>query len=214
LEFQRRIALHGPELAIEETVQNVRALDRAIAWTEHVTIGPPFVEHGVTQLLAPATRSYSLDTKEEFLWPKAPVAGGSEKDLRTYTDAEASGGFTTHLMDPQRERAFFLAYSPKSKVLFGYVWNRADFPWLGMWEENRSRKQPPWNGETITWGLEFGVSPLPESRRTMIHRNNMFGVPTYRWAPARTPLRVRYHAFIKTAERLPETLDEVGLKLE
>ncbi len=81
-----------------------------------------------------------------------------------------------------QDRAFFFAFSPRSSVLFGYVWNRADFPWLGIWEENHSRKQPPWNGETLTRGLEFGASPIPESRRKMIGRNNLFGVPAYRWA--------------------------------
>ena len=210
LEFERSIELNGNVLAIEETVRNTRALDRPIAWTEHVTLSPPFVEHGSTQLRAPGTKAYSLDTETEFFWPQAPLRGGGHRDLRTYTDAAASGGFSTHLMDAHRERAYFFAFSPKSKVLFGYVWNRADFPWLGMWEENRSRKQPPWNGETITWGLEFGASPLPESRRKMIDRNNLFGVPSYRWAPAHTQLTARYHAFITTADAIPETLEDLN----
>jgi hypothetical protein len=93
--------------------------------------------------------------------------------------------------------------------VFGYVWNRADFPWLGIWDENHSRKQPPWNGVTMTRGMEFGASPFPEPRRKMIDRNGLFGVPGYRWIPARTKVRVAYYAFIATAESIPETLEEL-----
>ncbi len=209
LQFSRTIALHGNVLTIAESVENRRALDRPIAWTEHVTLGPPFLERGSTAFRAPVAKSYSLDADAEFAWPTAPHNG----DLRVYTGAPESGGFTTHLMDPQRERAFFLAYSPASKVLLGYVWKRADFPWLGIWRENRSRKQPPWNGETLTQGMEFGASPLPESRRAMIDRKNMFDAPGYRWAPAQSVLRVRYHAFVATADRIPERLEDLPIAL-
>ena len=97
-----------------------------------------------------------------------------------------------------------MAWSPKSKVLIGYVWKTADFPWLGIWEENRCRTSPPWNGKTITRGMEFGVSPMPEPRRQMIERGSLFGVPGYRWIPARKTIRVEYRSFVTTAERIPE----------
>jgi hypothetical protein len=107
-------------------------------------------------------------------------------------------------MDPAREQAYFLAWSPTSKVLFGYVWRRADFPWLGMWDENYSRPAPPWGSRTLTRGLEFGVSPMAESRRSMIERHSLFDTPTYRWLPARSRLEASYSAFIRTADAIPE----------
>jgi hypothetical protein len=213
LHFERRIELRGNVIHIGETVINTSALDRPIAWTQHATLGPPFVERGSTQFRAPGTRSYSLDTGTEFFWPMAPRKDGGEEDLRVYTNAPVSGGFTTHLMDPQLDDAFFFAFSPRSRVLFGYVWKRSDFPWLGMWEENRSRLQPPWNGETIVKGMEFGASPLPESRRKMIERNTMFGAPCYRWAPALVPLCVEYYAFITTAKSIPENLEQLEIEI-
>ena len=95
-------------------------------------------------------------------------------------------------MDPALADAFFVAFSPRARLAFGYVWRTADFPWMGIWEENHSRTQPPWNGGTLTRGMEFGVSPMPESRRAMIDRGRLFGVPTYRWIPARTRVAVEY----------------------
>ena len=63
---------------------------------------------------------------------------------------------------------------------------------MGIWEENHSRTAPPWNGRTVTRGLEFGVSPMPETRRQMIDRGRLFDVPTYRWIPARASVSVEY----------------------
>lgn len=216
LRFARRISFAAPTVVrIVEEVENLAALDRAIAWTEHVTLGAPFVAPGVTQFRAPATRSKVIEsdftggkgymrTGAEFDWPLVPHRQGGTVDLRTFVDLPVSGAFSTHLMDPRRAEAFFLAWSPKSKVLIGYVWQRADFPWLGIWEENRCRTAPPWNGQTITRGLEFGVSPMPETRRQMIERGRLFGVPAYRWLPARQTLRAEYRAFVTTAEAIPD----------
>ena len=57
---------------------------------------------------------------------------------------------------------------------------------MGIWEENFSRTHAPWNGQTLTRGMEFGVSPMAESRRQMVDRGRLFGVPAYRWLPAKS----------------------------
>jgi hypothetical protein len=54
--------------------------------------------------------------------------------------------------------------------------------------------------------MEFGVSPFVESRRAMVARNNLFGVPTFRWIPAKTKIEVHYRAFVRTAESMPESV--------
>jgi hypothetical protein len=216
LRFQRKISFAAATVVqMEEEVENLSALDRPIAWTQHVTLGPPFVEPGATQFRASATNSKVIEsdftagkgymkTGAEFHWPHVPRTNGGTVDLRTYIDLPVSGGFTTHLMDPSRAQAFFLAWSPKSKVLVGYVWQREDFPWLGIWEENHCRTFGPWNGHTVTRGMEFGVSPMPESRRQMIQRGSLFGFPGYRWIPARKTVQVKYRAFVTTADSIPE----------
>ena len=65
----------------------------------------------------------------------------------------------------------------------------------------------PWNGETLTRGMEFGVSPMPESRQTMVDRGRLFDVPTYRWLPANGRIEVEYYAIIQRAESIPEVLE-------
>ena len=212
IERELRLQPDSPVIRFSETVENLSGTDRPIAWTEHVTVGPPFLEKGVTRFCLTATRSktfegefgdtYQIDT--EFDWPYAPRQGGGTIDLRTFTDAPSSSGLTTHLMDPRRLQAYFVAWSPRSKLAFGYVWNRSDFPWLGIWEENYWRQAPPWSGKTLTRGMEFGVSPMPQTRRRMIGREPLFGVPGYRWIPARSRVRVDYCAFLTHAEKPPD----------
>jgi hypothetical protein len=183
LQLERHIALAGRVVEVVEAVENESATDRPIAWTEHVTLGPPFLEKGATQFRAPVAKSEVLQE--------------GVGDLQLYTDAPVSGGFTTHLMDPSRDTAYFVAWSPRSQVALGYVWRRADFPWLGVWEENYGRMSAPWNGRALTRGMEFGASPMPETRRQMIERGSLFGVPAFRWIPARTRVEVRYSAAIQ-----------------
>ncbi|MCC6391642.1 MAG: hypothetical protein IT167_13670 [Bryobacterales bacterium] len=215
IEFERRIHLEGSIAIIEETARNLTSIDKPTAWTQHVTLGPPFLEKGKTLFRLPATRSrvYEQDFGGEFGryvagmdfdWPMVPLKQGGSLDLRILPDAKASSGFTTQLMDPRREQAFFLAWSPSSKALTGYVWRRTDFPWLGIWEENFAREQEPWNSRTLTRGMEFGVSPMPETRRQMIERPMLFGVPGYRWLPAKGEATVTYCAFVTIADAIPD----------
>ena len=203
LAFVRRLRMDGAGIHIQESVENATTLDRPIAWTEHVTLGPPFLEKGSTRFRATATKSRTLEGLD-FDWPRLPKADGSREDLQVFTDAPSSGGFTTHLMDPARDDAWFMAWSPSAKVVLGYVWRRQDFPWLGIWEENYSRQTPPWNGRTLTRGMEFGASPFPEPRRQMIDRGSLFSAPGYRWIPALTTVTVEYTAFLDAADAIPE----------
>jgi hypothetical protein len=209
LQFERHVQLDGKRVHFTETVENVSILDRPIAWTQHVTLGPPFLEKGATQFRAPGTKARSLGNAPDFDWPFKPQEAGGREDLRVFTKAPSSSGFDTVLMDQASDHAFFFAFSASSKVLFGYVWNRADFPWLGIWDENLQREHAPWNRRTLTRGMEFSASPFPESRRQMIDRNSLFGVPGYRWIPARAKVHVDYWAFITAANSIPESLEEL-----
>src|SRR5579864_8907101 len=222
LRFERQIRIGGERaIEISETIESLSAADRPIAWTEHATLGPPFLERGRTEFRASATRSKVFegdfgqkDTYQklgaEFDWPNVPRIDRGYADLRVYNSAPSSAAFTTHLMDPHRQHANFVAFSPTHKLAFGYVWPRADFPWLGIWEENHSRLTPPWNGKTMTRGMEFGASPMPEPRRKMIERGGLFGVPGFRWIPAKTTVHVRYWAMLAPAERVPEAITWSG----
>jgi hypothetical protein len=217
LQIDRWLVLRGRVLTIREAVENLTGCDRPIGWTQHVTLGPPFLEKGVTEFRVSATRSLvfeqvfgahdELAAGRVFDWPLAPRTDGGTSDLRRYTHVPHSTAYTAHLMDPARDAAFFVAFAPAARLAFGYIWKRRDFPWLGIWQENHSRTHAPWNGATLTCGMEFGVSPMPESRRAMIDRGRLFDVPTYRWIPAKSRVEVEYRAVIREADAVPERLE-------
>jgi len=216
LEFARAIRLEGERVRFFETVENLTATDRLIAYTHHVTLGPPFVVPGITEYRIPATRSMSyphdfagpsgsLQVGASFDWPIAPSRDGNGTvDLRRLRDVPAASAYSAHLLDPSLDRAWLAAWSPESSLLFGYEWSRSDFPWVGLWEENRSRTTPPWNGQTLTRGMEFGASPFPESRRAMTERRELFGTPAGRWLPAKGRIAVEYSAFVRIADAIPD----------
>jgi hypothetical protein len=207
LDFEREIELAGGGvLKIRETVTNLTGMDRPLAWTQHVTLGPPFLEPGVTKLDINAPRSmvFPGDFGEAqpykpgalFEWPLAPNKDGSTTDLRIQSTAERSAGVTCHAV----EDGSFEAFHPPTRLLFGYSWKRADFPWVSLWEENRSRTFAPWNGNAVTRGIEFGVSPFAEGRRAMVERGSLLGVPTYRWLGAGESVTVDYTAFARIVD--------------
>lgn len=218
LRFQREISLRGGGVvAIRESVTNLTGIDRPIAWTQHVTLGPPFIEPGVTRLhIPPADRSMVFPTDLSpdqayrpgalFEWPWVPRKDGTKSDLSVFPGAERSAGVTCHLVNEDRDEAFFMGWHPGTRVLCGYAWRRTDFPWISLWEENRSRTAPPWNGNTITRGVEFGVSPFAEGRRAIIDRGSLFGTRTYRWLPANGTLTVDYRAFVRQSDDAPREL--------
>lgn len=216
LHFERRLELpaDADTIIITETVTNMSSADRPIGWTQHVSLGAPFVEPGRTVFQCNATRSKVIEVDftggkgymevgAEFLWPMVPNQAGGLTDMRTYVNLPESAAFSAHLMNPAEETAWFTAWNPEMKVACGYRWKRSDFPWLGIWEENRARTHAPWNGQAITRGMEFGVSPFPETRRKMIERNGLFGVPGYRWIPAKQSVRVSYEAWCRPSASAP-----------
>jgi hypothetical protein len=169
---------------------------------EHVTFGPPFVERGVTTFDMPATRGHTfpgafsdaqrLRSDVAFTWPRGPGRRGPV-DLRTIGRTPArSSDFTTQLMNPAADHAWFGVVNPKLCLAVLYVWRRSDFPWLGNWEESYARKTPPWAGRSLTRGMEFANTPFPVGLRKAVDRRIFHGLPTFRWLPARSTLEMEF----------------------
>lgn len=207
IHVERSLVLKKGEkvLRVEESVTNKGSFDRPFGWCQHVTMGAPFVERGVTLFDTPAMRSstppfdfsdtmrYKKDV--EFRWPYAP---GSHKETviaRVAADEEASSDYTTQLMDTNMEYGYFTAANPKKGLMMGYVWDREKFPWLDNWEENKGRTHKPWNGKEITRGMEFSTTPWTFTRRQTILQGEFFNTPTYKWIEAGETITTRYAAF-------------------
>ena len=203
IRFSRKLTLapRNPVIYCEEQAVNLSPYDRPISWNEHVTFGPPFLEAGVTWFDMPATRAkvcpasysprFSLQPDAEFTWPNAPTKERRRINLRT-TPARRFGHYTAQLLNPELEIAFIAACNPRQKLLVVYAFQRADFPWVGNWEERYNRTAAPWRGKTFCRGLEFSTTPFAIPRRQTIEQGPLFGEPTYRWLPAKSKAQVRF----------------------
>ena len=189
IDFRRTISLDraSPIIYCEEQATNLSVYDRPISWNEHVTFGPPFLECGTTVFDMPATRSkvcppnYSersfLQPDAEFIWPNAPTKQGGATNLRTIPD-QRFGHYTAQLLDPALEIVFISACNPAQKFLVVYVFRRADFPWVGNWEERNNRIEPPWKSRAFCRGIEFSTTPFAIPRRDTIDQGLLFGERT------------------------------------
>jgi len=203
IRFSRKLTLDrtNPIIYCAEEALNLSPYDRPISWNEHVTFGPPFLEAGITWFDMPATRArvcpasyssrFSLQPDAKFTWPNAPTRNRKRTNLRTMPK-QRFGHYTAQLLNPELEIAFIAACNPRLKLLVVYAFRRADFPWVGNWEERHNRTQPPWFGKTFCRGLEFSTTPFAIPRRETIEQGPLFGEPTYRWLPARSKVQVRF----------------------
>jgi hypothetical protein len=218
ISFCRKLTLDrvNPVIYCEEEAINLSSYDRPISWNEHVTFGPPFLEEETTWFDMPATRAkvcpasysprFSLQPDAEFAWPEAPTGDRKQLDLRT-TPAQRFGHYTAQLLDSHLKIGFIAACNPRLKLLVVYAFRRADFPWVGNWEERYSRTSAPWRGKTFCRGLEFSSTPFSIPRRETIEQGPLFGESTYRWLPAKSKAQVR---FLILLFAVPETFSGVA----
>lgn len=179
---------------VRETIENLARRDVPFTICQHVTFGPPFVEPNITAFDASATKGHTFPAKfgspqrlkidKDYHWPHGPGANGKKVNLR-FMGKGRSGDFHANLMDLKKEHAWFSAANPRLGLMVAYVWRRADYPWLGVWEESYARKQSPWNGKTLARGMEFANTPFPLGLRKSVDLGTFQGQRAYAWLPAR-----------------------------
>jgi len=178
---------------VRETIKNLARRDVPFTICQHVTFGPPFLEPDVTVFDMPATRGRTfpaefsnlqrLKMNEKYKWPKGPGQKGTV-NLR-FMSKGRYGDYHANLMNPARENAWFSAVNPRLGLMVAYVWQRADYPWVGVWEESCARKEPPWNGGTLARGREVAKTPFPIGLRKSVDLGTFQGRRAYAWLPAR-----------------------------
>jgi hypothetical protein len=207
--FEREMEIRRAESVVylRETVRNERKADHFFNWTQHVTLAPPFLSPGESRVALPGTKSMTFPHGYDegkallrpgalFRWPKAPARGGKTVDLTRPFARRGLGFVVSVLIDPKREVGFIAGINARCGLVIAYCFNRQDFPWVAVWEENRAIAAPPWNCRTRARGLEFGTNPIPVPRREAFAMGNLFGVPTLGYVPARAQKTVNYLALL------------------
>jgi hypothetical protein len=204
---------------VESQLENLLGFDRPVNWAEHATIGSPFLEPGVTVVDVSGSRSQTrpytstrsgdveqrLTSGQDFTWPLAPGLNGKTIDLR---QTPADPHFLDHaatLLDRRRELEWVTAINPKKHLIIGYVFRRADYPWLQHWGY-----YPP--TRKMARGMEFGTQPYDVPRREAISTGSMFETPTYRWLPAKSKVSTRFLIFYAHTPDGFNKVDDVSMQ--
>jgi hypothetical protein len=196
-------------------LESALSVDRPISWAEHATIGPPFLEKGKVVIDMPATncrvRPYKpggipgrLAYGKDFTWPMAPLSGGGEADIRGIPTDHNWLDLASCEMDPTRKLAFVTALHTEKHLLFGYVFRRDDYPWVMNWMNftgnNRAAR-----------GMEFSSQPFDISHADTVSMSPLFGVPAFRWLPARSAIETHFLLFYASAPEDFTKIDDVTL---
>jgi hypothetical protein len=108
-------------------------------------------------------------------------------------------------MDPRRRLAFVTALNLEKHLLFGYVFRRADYPWVMSWMNFTG-------DERMARGMEFSTQPFDVGHRETVAMGPMFGTPTLRWLPARSTIETRYLIFYTRVPTEFTRIDDVRLE--
>ena len=189
-----------------ETVVNEKKADHFFHWTQHVTLSPPFLGYDTSRIAISATRGRThpagyggndlLAAGRNFHWPFAPSQSGGSIDLTRPFARQGLGFLVSLMLNPRRQVQFITALNLPDRLLLGYCFRRADFPWVAIWEENQARTAAPWNGRCQTRGLEFGSTPSPVTRREAFAVSPLFDTPTFSIVPAKGKTTAHYVSFL------------------
>lgn len=212
-----------PESHLVEIVTEVRSVvdrDQPYTMSEHGSVGAPFLEKGVTifDLSADEGRTFPrvfgpqqrLKVDTPFVWPDGPGVRGETVDLRRIDRAcRRNSDFTTQHMDPARADAWASAVNPRLGVMLAYHWRRADFPWVGNWEENLCRTAAPWNGRTLARGIELANTPFPQPLEQAVALGRLHGERTYGWLPARGSVKTAFRMALLPVDRRVQGVSDI-----
>jgi len=219
LQFVREIELRAGEsfARIRETVTNQREAENFFQWMQCATFGEPLLTPKVSILSIPGFRGQTaegsfdghdlLAKNQQFRWPVAASVHGGSCDLRQAFHQEGRGYEAAVLLDTTRDRAFIAIFNPELRIGAGYSFPRENFPWIALWEDNRTRTTNPWNGMTRARGIEFGTSPFPTGLAPTIFDGPLFETRTLTSLDAGASVAVDYRLF---AAEIPPAWEAIG----
>jgi hypothetical protein len=207
---------------VDSRLENLLGFDRPVNWAEHATVGAPFLEPGSSVVdlsgVRSQTRPYTIDqagaknpaerrlaSGKDFTWPMAPDLYGKLIDLRQIPDNPHYMDHATTVLDPSRKLEWVTLLNFSKGLIYGYVFRRADYPWIQYWGYYPAVTQ-------VVRGMEFGTQPYDVPRREAITMGSMFETPSYRWLPAKSKIESHFLLFYARIPGGFRKVDDVRLE--
>jgi len=205
MKVSRRIELQkdGQSFLMTETATNTANLDRVYNFTQHPTIGAPFLSPS-TLIDCNATLGFDQRAdftnleKSEFTFPEGQLTDGYA-DLRKVNDDR--GYVSTHIFNDTSKIGWVTATNPDQKLVLGYIFLTKEYPWLNLWHWKKDRAP-------YAHGLEFGTTGLGQPYKTLIDNCVTFhGRKSYEWIETGQSITKKYICFLI---EVPENFAGVG----
>jgi hypothetical protein len=219
-------------IKVTEKLKNLVGTDRAMGRSQHVTLGSEMLEGGCKfSTNCDRGLTWPEDNGEDSFWAVGaefdvsagvPRKDGGVDDWGSYPRCPVNSDLLTMRVDPSQVHGYMIAQRPgqdgAKAATFGYVWERAVFPWMMTWEENKARAQAPWSNRTLTRGLEFGSYALAMGRRYNVEKGKLFDTPTFEWLDAYEEKETHFWITLQATETAgagagAPTLEQLGMPL-
>jgi len=208
-----------PTVKVTETIRNLVGFQRALGRAEHVTFGTAWLRSGKVRFTANVDKGHTwpdelspdcpYKSDVDFDYPNIPSSrgDGSMVDWRQYPQAARSEGLCTMRVKPSEERGWLVGENTVKGLALAYVWQREHFPWLMNWEENNARQDKPWDGRTVTRGLEFSSYAFPTSRERNVAMGKLHDTPCFEWLDAHEARATVFYFSLQRTEASEEPIE-------
>lgn len=209
--IEREIILeeNSPVFHVSEKVYNNSTVGRISNMVQHPTLGPPFLNsrtlintnagQGFLQKL-----SYPDPSKFSYRWPEGIAdSTGTSLDLRK---SDGSVNYvSTHIFDDSVKYGWITAYSPEHSLVYGFIWETAEYPWLNVWHFSQ-------DGSPLAKGLEFGTAGIGRSYQDLLATDTRFrGHNSFEYHDAGELKKKNYICFLILVDQDFENVSQLSI---
>lgn len=190
LSVKRSVRLEGATAVVTEAVTNDSPLGRVYNMVQHPTIAPPFLDETVV-VDANARQGFMQSSpmpNPEYptvVWPQA-LKDAMPVNLRLLKD-DPLPNVVSYVIDD--EFGWVTALHPEKRLVVGYVWKTAEYPWLNLWRDVAG-------GKPAARGLEFGTTGLHQPYPVLTKKGRIFGRPLVAFIDATETQARSYQVFL------------------
>ena len=207
LRFSREIRLRqGESVAyLTETVLNEKKADHFFHWTQHVTLGPPFLgtrhqqhrhfRHARANRRGRLRRERVAGLRTRFSLAFSSGEVGRKHRPHAPLRPAGTGIIVTVLLNPRREVQYIAALNEPQRLLMGYCLAQG-LPLGGDLGGEPVARRAAVECTLPDARARVRLQPFPIPRREAFAVSPLFGAPTFSIVPAKAKSTVRYVSFL------------------
>lgn len=203
LSVKRTVRLEGASALVIESVTNDAPLGRVYNIVQHPTIAPPFLDETVV-VDANGRQGFMQSSpmpnpeNPTVVWPQA-LKDGMPVNLRMLKD-DPLPNVVSYVIDDAY--GWVTALHPEKRLVVGYLWKTAEYPWLNIWRDVAG-------GKPAARGLEFGTTGLHQPYPVLTRKGRIFGRPLFTFLDATETQTRSYQVFLAKMPAVSAGIAEV-----